>query len=84
MYRDLSRDSLYNSEMWKGKYPFVVAELARLYGTSCKKAQVLIDELIQEGALSVHYRLSSNKRVTPMYQRHDPLSYWFITKYNLL
>ena len=80
----MHRESLYNSEMWKGKYPFVVAELARLYGSSCKKAQVLINELIQEGSVSIHYRLSSNKRVTPMYQRPDPLSYWFITQYNKL
>jgi len=74
-------DTLFQSDMWKGKEAFVIAEVARLYGFSCRKVEPMIQELLDSGKVSVHYKMSSNKRVTPFYVRFDPLSHWFITCY---
>ena len=57
----MNRQTLFDSTLYQSKEVFDVAAVSRLYGIGKVTATELVQELLDEGLLSRHWRCSNNR-----------------------
>ena len=66
----MKTDTLLNSTLYLSKEPFGIDAVSRLYGCGKIPAIEIIQELLDQGLLSRHWRISSNDMLTPHFCRY--------------
>lgn len=65
----MNKQTLFDSELYQRKEAFDIAAVSRLYNCNKIPATELVQELLDEGLLTQHWKRSENNRVFPCFVR---------------
>lgn len=66
----MNRQTLFDSVLYQSKEVFDIAAVSRLYGCNKIPATELIQELLDAGLLSIHWKRSENNRLFKVFTRY--------------
>jgi hypothetical protein len=80
----MKTDTLLNSTLYLSKEPFGIDAVSRLYGCGKIPAIEIIQELLDQGLLSRHWRIASNDMLTPHFCRYTKDTQMLSSEWNSL